>query len=229
MHTDGSGWPVVSSRTRELFRQGAELVLTAGEEEFADLHRAALTGLRSSAASDDPTLFEATRLVNTHNLRRWAAANITNPGERVVPQLSSEAINLARDVVRRGLDGRALDSYRTAQSVGWRRWMEVCFTLTSEAADLQDLLDISSLSISTYLDDTIDELTAVIESDIRDLNQGTNATRMATLTLLLEGAPIRLRSCTRPKRSTLPWQRRPVSAWRSAAADVTSKVSDAAT
>jgi DNA-binding PucR family transcriptional regulator len=190
MHRSKDSWPVLPRQIKDLFRKGAELALTLPEENWDELHQATFAGLRSKTAIDDPVLFEATKRVNVANLRRWAASNVANPGERVTPRLGPEAVNLTRDMVRRGLDSRSLDSYRTSQSVAWRLWMDICFTLTGEVEELKELLDVSALSISTYLDDTVDELVSRVEADLRDLSRGTNAERMATLSLVLEGAPI---------------------------------------
>ncbi|GGB18995.1 hypothetical protein GCM10011492_06090 [Flexivirga endophytica] len=190
MHTTSAPLPTLSPAVRELFRKGAREALNPSEDELALLHEATLAGYHSDRLAIDPTLTEAARVVNVQNLRRWAASNISDPGERVTPQLSTEAIRLSRDLVRRGLDSRALDSYRTAQSAAWRLWMRICFALTTDAAQLQELLDVSALSISTFLDDTVEALTEVMQADIEELTRGTNAERMATLTLILEGAPI---------------------------------------
>ena len=128
--------------------------------------------------------------MNAANLRQWAGSNVSNPGARVPPYLGPEAVELTRDLVRRGLDGRALDSYRTAQSVASQQWMDICFDLTDDPAELKDLLDVSLRSIATFLDDTIDAVTARAEADLDDLTKGTYADRMAAVSLLLEGAPI---------------------------------------
>lgn len=171
MHTNQL--PPLSPRVRELFRQGAREALNFSEEDLAVLHEATLAGYHSDRSVIDPTLSDAARIVNVQNLRRWAASNISDPGERVTPQLSHEAITLSRDLVRRGLDSRALDSYRTSQSAAWRLWMRICFTLTSDADELQELLNASALSISSFLDDTVDALTELIQADIAELTSGT--------------------------------------------------------
>lgn len=168
---------------------GAELALQAPAESWDQVHRAAYAGLHSPEVLKDPVLLDAVKQVNVENLRRWAALNLANPGERVAPRLGREAINLSRDMVRRGMDSNSLDSYRMSQSVAWRLWMDICF-MTHDAAELKEVLDVSALSITTFLDDTIAELMSTISDEFDDLAQGTNAERLATLTLLLEGAPI---------------------------------------
>src|SRR3712207_9247766 len=97
------------------------------------------------------SLAAAIRRVNLGNLLHWAAANVQHPGRRVPPNTGPESLEAARDLVRRGLDESALDAYRAAQGVAWRRWMEICFELTSDPAELRELLDVSALSIATFI------------------------------------------------------------------------------
>lgn len=183
-------WPVVSSRCEELFREGARIALDPKAEWLEELYAASLSGERVRAIAEDPALAEATRRTNLANLLQWATANVQRPGRRVRADLPPEALATARDLVRRGLDADALDSYRTGQSVAWRRWMEICFQLTADPEELRDLLDVSSLSISTFIDDTIAALSAQMNLERDDLTGGTHAERRATVALLLEGAPI---------------------------------------
>jgi DNA-binding PucR family transcriptional regulator len=183
-------WPSLSPRCEELFREGARIVLDPRAEWVEALHAASLSGERVRAIREDPVLAEGTRRTNLANLLHWASANVQRPGRRVPADLPPEALATARDLVRRGLEPDSLDSYRTAQSVAWRRWMEICFELTSDPAELRELLDVSSLSISTFLDDTIAALSARIDTEREDLTGGTQAERRAAVTLLLEGAPL---------------------------------------
>lgn len=183
-------WPSLSERGQELFREGARIALDPRATWLEDLHAASLSGERVRAIAEDPVLAEGTRRSNLANLLHWASANLQRPGRRVPPALGPEALSTARDLVRRGLATDALDSYRTAQSVAWRRWMEICFELTTDAAELRELLEVSSLSISTFLDDTIDAVSARMDAERHDLTGGTHAERRATVALLLEGAPV---------------------------------------
>ncbi|OHV50047.1 MULTISPECIES: CdaR family transcriptional regulator [unclassified Pseudofrankia] len=183
-------WPVPSDRVRELMRRGAERVLSPAPEVLAQLNAASLSGLGTRTVAADPALAEATARANAANLRQWAAWNVQRPAERVPPYLGPEAMELARDLVRRGLDRSALDSYRTSQSAAWRLWMDICFELTADREELQALLDISALSISTFVDDTVEAVSARVEAERDELTRGSHAERMATVTLLLEGAPL---------------------------------------
>ncbi|MGY1829451.1 PucR family transcriptional regulator [Geodermatophilus sp. SYSU D01180] len=183
-------WPSVSPRTRELFRRGAEVALDPRADWIEELHRASLGTERMRPVAEDPVLAAATRRANLANLLHWAAANVQHPGRRVPANTGGEVLEAARDLVRRGLDQSGLDAYRTAQGVAWRRWMEICFELTGDPAELRELLDVSALSITTFIDDTVAALSERMAAERAELTRGAHAERRATVTLLLEGAPI---------------------------------------
>ncbi|KGH45062.1 transcriptional regulator [Modestobacter caceresii] len=185
-----SEWPTPSPAVRELFRRGAELALDPRAEWVAELHTAALSGSGMRPVAEDPVLAEGARRANRANLLRWAAANVERPGERVPVDLGPEVLEGARDLVRRGLDHRGLDAYRTAQAVAWRRWMDICFQLTSDTAELRELLDVSARSISTFIDDTVTAVSARMAAERAELTRGAHAERRVTVSLLLEGAPL---------------------------------------
>ncbi|MFC7343676.1 PucR family transcriptional regulator [Saccharopolyspora griseoalba] len=186
-------WPVVPPRIAELIRRGAQEVADPGEEWLQELHEAALSGPGMRAVAADPVLAESTRRANVANLLAWVAHNIDKPGTRVPPSLSPDSIANARDLVRRGLDADALDAFRKGQSAAWQRWMDVCFGLTDDPAELHRVLEITALSISTYLDDTVEALREQMNAERDDLARGSHAERLATVTLLVEGAPITVR------------------------------------
>ena len=183
-------WPDVSARVRELFRRGAEVALDPHDAWVEELHAASLGGPRMRPVAEDPVLAAATRRVTLANLLHWAAANVQHPGRRVPPNTGPESLEAARDLVRRGLDESALDAYRAAQGVAWRRWMEICFELTSDPAELRELLDVSALSIATFIEDTVAATSERMRAERDELTRGAHAERRAAVSLLLEGAPI---------------------------------------
>ena len=185
-----SDWPSASPRVRELFRRGAEIALNPHAEWVEELHAAALGGARVRLVAEDPALAAATRRANLANLLHWAAANVQNPGCRVPANTSSELLEASRDLVRRGLDETALDSYRMAQNVAWRRWIEIVFGLTDDPGELRELLDVSAVSIGTFIDDTVAAVSERMQHERDELTRGAHAERRAVVTLLLEGAPI---------------------------------------
>ena len=182
----------MSAPVRALIRRAAEQVLSPPEAWIKEMHDAALGGVRMTAIAEDPVLADGTRRTNLANIMHWAASNVSRPGERVTANVTPEILDSVRDLVRRGLDESALDSFRTAQSVAWRLWMELCFELTDDAALLRELLAVTSLSISTFLDDTVATMTERMSTERDELVRGTHAQRRTTVALLLEGAPIPL-------------------------------------
>ena len=183
-------WPELSPRGRELFRRGAEVALDPHDAWVETLHAAALGGPRMRPVAEDPVLAAVTRRANLANLLHWAAANVQHPGRRVPANTGPESLEAARDLVRRGLDESALDAYRAAQGVAWRRWMGICFELTADPAELRELLDVSALSIATFIEDTVAATSERMRAERDELTRGAHAERRAAVTLLLEGAPI---------------------------------------
>jgi DNA-binding PucR family transcriptional regulator len=182
-------WERPSPRVAELIRTGATLLLEAPEEIFADVDAAVLAEADSPVA-DDPVLAAGIRRSNHANLIHWAESNVHDPGAPVEPRLGIEALSVARDLVRRGLDTSALHGYRVGQNVGWQRWMALSFELTSDPDELRELLDVSARSIFRFVNDTLTRLTEQMESERAQLTSGTHADRLEIVTLILEGAPI---------------------------------------
>ena len=209
-------WERPSPRVAELIRTGAQLLLDAREEVFAQVDAAVLADAEDPVALD-PALSEAVRRNNHENLVHWATANVRDPGGPVSPNLSPEVLGLARDFVRRGLDQNALHGYRIGQNVGWQRWMDLAFELTSDPEELREFLDVSARSIFTFVDATLMSLVEQIERERDDLTRGTQAQRLEVVTLILEGAPIgidragtRLNySLDRPHTAAVVWHDRP--------------------
>ncbi|MFE6923004.1 PucR family transcriptional regulator [Nocardia sp. NPDC057663] len=231
-----SSWPEPGPELVDLIRQAAEITLNPPADWLHDLHEAALSGQRMQRIAEDPVLADSVRRANLANITHWAWSNVQNPGRRVPPNVGPEVLSSARDLVRRGLDETSLDAYRTTYSVVWNRCMEVCFGLTDDPRQLRELLELASLSISTFIEDTIAAVTVQMKAEHADLVQGTNAERRATVSLLLEGAPIRLANAesrlgyrlTGPHTAAVLWARSPtVSDQLEAAAELLVRVGGA--
>jgi DNA-binding PucR family transcriptional regulator len=183
-------WPLPTTAVRELFRRGAEVALDPRAAWVADLHTAALSGAGMRPVAEDPVLAAGARRANLANLLHWASANVQHPGERVPVHVGPAVLDGARDLVRRGLDHIGLDAYRTAQAVAWQHWMQICFTLTDDPAQLRELLDVSARSITAFVDDTVAAVAQQMAAERSELTRGAHAERRATVSLLLEGAPL---------------------------------------
>ncbi len=177
-----------SARVRELIRQAAQTTANPRPEWMEELDDAVLGANPAIAA--DPELASAVSRSNLANLLFWATANVRDPGAPVPPNVGPEPMNVARELVRRGLDAYALDAYRVGEGVAWRRLMEIAFEMTSEPAELHEFLDVCSRSISAFVDATLAAIAAQIDLERDELTRGTHAERRETVALILDGAPI---------------------------------------
>ena len=177
-----------SPAVAELIRTGASLMLSASDEVFEEVDEAVFAA--QSPVAEDPVLAASVRRQNRANLRRWAEANVREPGAPVPAEPGPEALATARDMVRRGLDAEALQGYRVGQNVAWQRWMALAFELTQDPEELRELLEVSARSIFAYVDDVIASLAAQIERERDQLTHGTHAQRLEVVSLIIEGAPI---------------------------------------
>lgn len=170
-------------------RTAAGRMLEAGEDVFGQVDVVTLARAEP-AVLNDPALVAAIRRTNRDNMLHWAGANVRDPGAPVAPNLGPQTLSIARDLVRRGLDQSALDSYRTGQNAAWRLWMALAFELTQDPAELAELLDVSAASIFAFVDETLAGISEQIEREREQLTRGTHAERLEVVTLVLEGAPI---------------------------------------
>jgi DNA-binding PucR family transcriptional regulator len=184
-------WERPSERVCELIRQTAQALVSAPPEALDELHEATLSAVYTQAIASDPVLAEGIRRSNRSNLMHWAAANLSHPGEPVAANLSTESLVIVRDGFRRGLDESAvLDAYRVGTNVAWRSWMQTAFTLTRDPDELCELLDVTSRSLTSFIDATIAGIGEQMQREREALTRGTHAERRETVALILDGATI---------------------------------------
>ncbi|NLG46995.1 helix-turn-helix domain-containing protein [Gordonia sp. (in: high G+C Gram-positive bacteria)] len=193
MRSGSEPLPPPSDAVAELIRTGVGLVLNAPPEWVAEMNRAVArpAGMeRGIVDSVDSDTLAMTFQINEGNLNHWAQSNLTHPGVRVSVNMNEETASFIRDLVRRGFDSGALDSFRAGQNAAWQIWMQLCFQLTDDMNLLRELLEVTSRSIATFIDDTVGELTRQIDVARAELAGDNHAQRRAAVALLLEGAPI---------------------------------------
>ena len=183
-----SGRP--SPEVADLIRAGVQFVLDAPPEWIDEINAAVVRGAGMAEIAEDETLLAIALNINAGNLAHWATRNLEDPGCRVGAATTDEAAEFVRELVRRGLDAGALDSFRTAQNVAWELWMGICFELTDDRALLRELLEVTSASIATFIDDTVHVLADQVNAARAELAGDTHAQRRVAVALLLEGAPI---------------------------------------
>ncbi len=181
-------WPEVSPRVMELLRQGAEVVLNVPAEWLDELDEVTLSA--EGFEVRDPVLIAITRKSNRLNILHWAAENIKSPGIRVEPHVGPEMITVARDLVRRGATESVLHAFRAGQNIAWRRWMMVVFELTNDPAELKELLEVSSRSISHFIDSTIIALREQMARQREAQSGDIQADLREVIGLILNYAPI---------------------------------------
>jgi DNA-binding PucR family transcriptional regulator len=182
-------WDPPSERVAALIRAGAEALLQEPAALFDQVDDAVL-GATPSRLSSDPAITAATVATNHANILHWANANVRRPGAHVPANLSPAILDLARDIVRRGLDETTLNTYRIGQNVAWRAWMTLAFSLTEDPGELRELLDVTARSIFAFVDETVEGIQELIDRERGQLTGGTHAERLETVNLILEGAPI---------------------------------------
>ena len=182
-------WEAPSAAAAELIRATAERLLENPQPLFDEID-AAVIAMGSAETAADPGIVAAMQNANHANLLRWTRANVRAPGEPVPPNVSAETLDVLRDLVRRGRDDPSDGGYRIGQSIAWRRWMAAVFELSSDPATLREALDVSSLSMSSFVEGTLAGIREQIEHEREGLERGLEAERLETVWLILDGAPI---------------------------------------
>jgi DNA-binding PucR family transcriptional regulator len=145
----------------------------------------------SPALASDAVLAAGTRASANANVTRWVTAMASKPHLRVSADAPPQALDLARDLVRRGMDRYALmTAYRVAQNVVWAAWMRCAHEEGLNGSELIAVLDTGSRSMFAFVDDVLSAIARQIENEHDELSGGALARRRETVALILDGAPI---------------------------------------
>lgn len=156
LHPDSlKHWPKPTPELQILIRKGAEIALSLSEEWIAQFDVLAMTEEQHKTLSQDPVLLAATRRTNRAGIVHWASCNIQRPGEPVPPYLTTDMQMTALELYQRGLSEYLLNSGRALQNMAFRLWMKIAFQLTDDVYLLQGLLDITQLSITSFIEENI--------------------------------------------------------------------------
>ncbi|GAA3946947.1 PucR family transcriptional regulator [Allohahella marinimesophila] len=183
-------WAPPSPAVCELFRRGAEIALSAPPEWLEEIDQASLSTDNLQLMADDPVIMAATRRANRSNLIHWAIANIEKPGAPVAPNLPSDMMSTARELVRRDATNLMFTAARAAQDAAWQRWMAIAFQLTSDPDELRELLSVSARSIASFIDACMREMASFMKTEHEQLVRGTHVDRRELVTAILEGASV---------------------------------------
>jgi len=157
-----SPWPRPSETVRELMRKGAELAQALPPEWVERLNQSLLSSPEDARLLEDPVILAACRRANRAELLHWANANLQRPGEPVEPYVSVDMVDTARELARRGGAELLMNVARSTQNAAWDLWMKMAFSLTQDPAVLKEFLEVSSRSISEFIDSNMRVVTQII-------------------------------------------------------------------
>ncbi|WP_235582808.1 hypothetical protein [Pseudomonas aeruginosa] len=162
MTSTPSSWPRPSEAVRELMRKGAELAQALPPEWVERLNQALFSSPEDAKLLEDPVILAACRRANRAELLHWANANLQRPGEPVQPYVSADMVDTARELARRGLSELLMNVARSTQNTAWELWMKMAFNLTQDPRVLEEFLEVSSRSISEFIDSNMRVVTQII-------------------------------------------------------------------
>jgi DNA-binding PucR family transcriptional regulator len=149
----------------------------------------AITGTMPALATD-PTIAAETSASTRANVRRYLAA-ARRAEDPPPPDVPPEALDVARTLVRRGIETDAIhQAYRRGQQTVWRRWVRVAEEVTTSQHELAAVIDLSMDLLFTYVDAVLGRVIAEMQREREAVLGGALARRAETIRLILDGAPL---------------------------------------
>ena len=155
-------WPRPSEAVRQLMRKGAEIAQALPPEWIERLNQALFSSPEDAELLEDPVILAACRRANRAEMLHWAHANLQRPGEPVEPYVSADMVDTAKELARRGLSELLMNIARSTQNTAWELWMKMAFSLTQDPVVLEEFLEVSSRSISEFIDGNMRVVTQII-------------------------------------------------------------------
>jgi len=124
------------------------------------------------------------------NVRRFLAV-ARRAADPPPPDVPPEALDVARTVVRRGIESDAIyQAYRRGQQTLWRRWMNVAEQVTTSGTELAAVLNVSLDLLFYYADEVLGRVIAEAQREREQVLGGALARRTEVIRLILDGAPL---------------------------------------
>lgn len=183
-------WPKPSLAVQQLIQKGAEIALSLGDDWISQLDYAGLDEEQFSEMILDPVLLAATRRTNRAGVIHWASCNIQHPGEPVPPYLTTDMQMTALELHHRGLSNNLLNSGRELQNIAFRLWMKIAFRLTQDPKLLEEFLEISQLSITTFVNGNIKGMQKWLEQHTPQPLQDDPISKRQYIDAILEGGTL---------------------------------------
>lgn len=174
--------------TYDLVSEIADRMEARLDSVVADMDAAIVAAVPALGA--DEAIRAEERASSRANVRRFlsVARRAADPPPSDVPP---EALDLARTVVRRGIEIDAIhQGYRMGQQTLWRRWMTTAEEVATTGADLAAVLNVSLDLLFSYVDEVLIRVIAEVEREREQVLGGALARRAETIRLLLDGAPL---------------------------------------
>jgi DNA-binding PucR family transcriptional regulator len=206
----------------------AELMLADLEELGAAMDAAVVQA--SPALGADAAIAAEMSASNRANVRRLLTALARRDGRPPPSDVPPEALDVARTVVRRGIDFEViLQAYRRGQNVAWQRWLHYAARVVPPGPELLQMLEISSQLIFEYVDQAIARVLAEAQREREDILGGALARRTEVVRLILDGAPIERQRASERLGYELARRHTGLVLWAEPAGDVQGALESAAT
>jgi DNA-binding PucR family transcriptional regulator len=190
MTDTSSPWPRPSEAVRELIRRGAELAQLLPPEWVERLNQSLFSSPENAKLLEDPVILAACRRANRAELLHWAHANLQRPGEPVESYVSADMVDTAKELARRGQSELLMNLARSTQNTAWELWMKMAFSLTQDSEVLEEFLEVSSRSISEFIDSNMRVVTKIILEEKSAQAHDDHIDRRTLVSRLLDGRDV---------------------------------------
>src|SRR3954451_6462260 len=142
------------------------------------------------ALGADPAIASEVSASNRANFHRFATV-ARYAGDRPPADVPPEALDVARTLVRRGIQSDAIYAgYRRGQQIGWQCWMACAEAVVEAREELVAVLDLSVRLVFEYLDAVLGRVIEEMDREREEVLGGALARRTETVRLILDGAPL---------------------------------------
>jgi DNA-binding PucR family transcriptional regulator len=179
----------ISAEVAERIREIAQRQLDRLDELTAAVQAAVVRV--APLLAEDPALYAESLASTRANNLRFLMLMVSHPGEPSPSDPPPEAVDIARSVMRRGADTEmVVVTYRAGQNAFWESWLDAAAELVADRDELVEVLRLSSVLISDYIDRVLARVLTRAEEEREELLRGGLARRAETVRMILDDVPI---------------------------------------
>ena len=178
-----------SREVEDLIRRVATKALDPDYGVLAEVERAALAPIEERFLNF-PTLTEETLASTRQNVTHWLRSMQSSPMSPIAPTLVAPVVGLARSLTRRGAAQDLWAAYSAGRESLWRAWMRIAFETATDRETLNDALNVASTSLSRWVDETVQQITAFVAQENSSESGATHELKLQTATRILDGTPM---------------------------------------